>query len=113
MRIAVPYYNGTVNPAFGKSEQFALYDVADGKVVSSEIVDNGGFSHTGLITHLKNHAVDLALVGNIGQHGFDAFAAAGIELYTSNFGNADDVVNSYLNGTLALKKEIRGCSFAG
>lgn len=113
MRIAVPYQDGNVNPAFGRSEFFKLYDVEDGKIVKSAVIDNGGYEHTGLITHLKNNAVDVALVGNIGQHGFDAFKAAGIELYTGNFDHADAIVSSYLDGTLPLKKEIKGCHFAG
>ncbi len=113
MRIAVPYLDGKVNPAFGKSEYFKLYDTEDGRIVSAKVIDNGGCAHTGLITHLKNNGAELALVGNIGQHGADAFAAAGIELYTGNFDDADTVVSKYLAGTLELKKEIRGCSFAG
>lgn len=113
MRIAVPYLNGNVNPAFGRSEAFKLYDTEDGRIVSTEVIDSGGYEHTGLITHLKNHAVDTALVGNIGQHGADAFSEAGIELYTCNSGDADTVVRKYLDGTLELRKEIRGCRFAG
>lgn len=65
------------------------------------------------ISHLKNNRVTIALVGNIGQHDADAFASAGIELYTGNFEDADTVVSKYLGGTLELKKEIRGCSYAG
>ena len=113
MRIAVPYSDGKINPAFGRSAYFKLYDIADGKITAAQIIDNGGYAHTGLITHLKNNGVTIALVGNIGQHGADAFAAAGIELYTGNFDDADTVVSKYLDGTLELKKEIRGCSFAG
>ena len=113
MRIAVPYLDGNINPAFGRSEYFKLYDIENGKVISSAVIDNGGCAHTGLVTHLKNNGADLALVGNIGQHGADAFAAAGIELYTGNFDDADTVVSKYLDGTLELRKEIRGCSFAG
>ena len=113
MRIAVPYNNGNINPAFGKSEYFKLYDIENRKIVSTTVIDNGGYEHTGLITHLKNNGVDVALVGNIGQHGFDAFAEAGIELFTSNYDDADDVVGKYLDGTLELKKEIKGCSYAG
>ena len=113
MKIAVPYLDGKVNPAFGRSEYFKLYDIENGKIISTTVIDNGGYEHTGLITHLKNNGVTIALVGNIGQHGADAFAEAGIELYTSNFDDADTVVCKYLDGTLELKKEIRGCSFAG
>ena len=113
MRIAVPYMDGKINPAFGKSEYFKLYDIENNMIVSTAVIDNGGYEHTGLITHLKTNGVDIALVGNIGQHGAEAFSAAGIELYTSNFNDADTVVVKYLDGTLELKTEIRGCSFAG
>lgn len=113
MRIAIPYDNENVNVAFGRSQFFKLYDVEDKTVVSTQIIDNGGFEHKGLITHLKNNGVDVAIVGNIGQHGFDFFGENGIELYTSVSGNADAVVQSYLDGTLELKKEARGCSYAG
>ena len=37
MRIAVPYYNGNINPAFGKSEYYKLYDTEDGKILSIEL----------------------------------------------------------------------------
>ena len=39
MRIAVTYDNGAVFQHFGHTEQFKLYDVEDGKIVSSEVVD--------------------------------------------------------------------------
>jgi len=100
MRIAVTYLDGKINPAFGRSKYFKLYDIEDGKIVSTRVIDNGGYEHTGLITHLKNNGVDIALVGNIKQHGADAFEAAGIELYTGNFDDADTVVSKYLDGTL-------------
>lgn len=113
MRIAVPYDNENVNLPFGRTQFFKLYDVEDKSVVASQIIDNGGFEHKELITHLKNHSVDVAIVGNIGQHGFDCFKENGIELYTGVSGKADTVVQSYLDGTLELKQEARGCSYAG
>ena len=38
MKIAVTYENGSVFQHFGHTEQFKLYDVAGGKVVSSQVV---------------------------------------------------------------------------
>lgn len=113
MRIAIPFDNENVHMAFGRTQFFKLYDVENNVVVSTQVIDNGGYEHRGLITHLKNNHVDTALVGNIGQHGFECFQENGIELYTSVSGRADDVVQSYLNGTLELRKEIKGCSYAG
>lgn len=113
MRIAIPVRDETVNAAFGRTQFFRLYDVEEQKVVSTQVIDNGGYEHKGLITHLKNHQVDVAIVGNIGQHGFDCFKENGITLYTSVSGNADAVVQAYLDGTLELRQEAKGCSYAG
>ena len=45
MRIAVTYENGEIFQHFGHTEQFKLYDVEDGKIISSEVVDAGGSGH--------------------------------------------------------------------
>lgn len=45
MRIAVTYENGQVFQHFGHTGQFKLYDVEDGKIVSSQIVDTNGSCH--------------------------------------------------------------------
>lgn len=42
MRIAVTYEDGQIFQHFGHTEQFKVYDVEDGKVVASEVVDTNG-----------------------------------------------------------------------
>ena len=42
MKIAVTYDNGEVWQHFGRTENFKFYDVEDGKVVSSEVVNTEG-----------------------------------------------------------------------
>ena len=42
MRVAVTYDNGNVFGHFGRTEQFKIYDIEDGKVVSSQILDTNG-----------------------------------------------------------------------
>ena len=42
MRIAVTYENGQIFQHFGHTEQFKLYDVEDGKVTGSQVVDTNG-----------------------------------------------------------------------
>ena len=48
MRIAVTYENGEIFHHFGHTEQFKIYDVEDGKIISSEVVDAGGSGHGAL-----------------------------------------------------------------
>ena len=45
MRIAVTYENGQIFQHFGHTEQFKLYDVTDGKVTATQVVDTNGSGH--------------------------------------------------------------------
>ena len=45
MKIAVTYENGQVFLHFGHTEQFKIYEAAEGKVVSARVVETGGSGH--------------------------------------------------------------------
>ena len=53
MRIAVTYQAGQVFQHFGHSEQFKIYDIQDGKVNVSLVVDTNGSGHGALADFLK------------------------------------------------------------
>ena len=48
MKIAVTYENGEIFQHFGHSEQFKVYEVEDGTVVSSEVIGSDGQGHGAL-----------------------------------------------------------------
>ena len=48
MRIAVTYENGEIFQHFGHTEQFKVYDVENGKIMSAEVVDTNGSGHGAL-----------------------------------------------------------------
>ena len=48
MRMAVTYENGQIFQHFGHTEQFKIYDVQDGKIISSNAVDTNGSGHGAL-----------------------------------------------------------------
>ena len=48
MRIAVPFANGEVYQHFGHTENFKLYEIEAGQVVSSQIIDTNGSGHEAL-----------------------------------------------------------------
>ncbi len=100
MRIAVTYENGQIFQHFGHTEQFKVYDVQDGRVVSSEVVSTNGSGHgalAGVLTALK---ADALICGGIGGGAQAALAAAGIQLYGGVSGEADRAVQALLKGEL-------------
>ena len=109
MRIAVTYENGQIFQHFGHTEQFKLYDVTDGKITSSEVVDTNGSGHGALAGVLGALHVDALICGGIGGGAQMALAAAGIDLYGGASGDADQAVEALLAGNLTYNPNVQ-CS---
>jgi predicted DNA-binding protein (UPF0251 family)/predicted Fe-Mo cluster-binding NifX family protein len=107
MRIGVTYENGEVFQHFGHTEQFKLYDVADGKIVSEQIVPTNGSGHGALAGFLKAAQVDALICGGIGMGAQNALAEAGIQLYGGVTGSADAAAKALAEGTLRYDPDAR------
>lgn len=112
MTIAVTYENEMIFQHFGHTAQFKVYQVEDGKVVSSRIVDTNGSGHGALAGFLLSGGVDVLICGGIGGGAQMALAQAGIKLYGGVSGEADEAVESYLAGTLDYNPNVR-CNHHG
>ena len=106
MKIAVTYENGEIFQHFGHTETFKIYDIADGKVVSAEVVDTNGSGHGALAGFLVAHGVDTLICGGIGGGAQNALAQAGIRLFGGVSGNADEAVNALLAGNLGYNPNV-------
>lgn len=95
---SVTYDNGEVFGHFGRTEFFKVYEVADNKVVSSEVISSNGTGHGALAGLLAGESVDVLICGGIGGGAQAALAEAGIELCAGATGDADQAVEDYLNG---------------
>lgn len=112
MKIAVTYENGTIFQHFGHTEQFKVYDIADGKVADAKVVSTEGSGHGALATLLSDLKVDTLICGGIGAGAQNALAEAGISLYGGVTGNADDAVDALLAGNLVYNPNVH-CSHHG
>ena len=100
MRVAVTYDNGNVFGHFGKTEQFKVYDIEDGKVVNSQILGTNGEGCGALAGILNIADVDALICGGIGGGAVNAIEEAGIKLYAGASGSADAAVEALIAGTL-------------
>ncbi len=107
MRIAVAYENGEVFQHFGHTKQFQVYDVENGRVMSSETVDAGGSGHGALAGVLSALHVDALICGGIGGGAQAALAAAGIQLYGGVSGSADAAAAALAAGNLSFDPDVR------
>lgn len=106
MKIAVTYEDGQIFQHFGHTSQFKLYDVADGKVVNSQVVDTNGSGHGALAGFLMQHGVTTLICGGIGGGAQMALANVGITLYGGVSGSADDAVAALLSGNLGYDPDV-------
>ncbi len=107
MKIAVTYENEMVGQHFGRTEQFKIYNVEDGKITSSEVVGTNGAGHGALIGFLQNLNVNMLICGGIGMGARNSFADADIKLFPGVSGNADEAVDAYLSGSLAFDPDAQ------
>ncbi len=109
MRVAVTYKDGQIFQHFGHTEQFKIYEVENGFVAKSEVVDTNGSGHGALAELLSALKVETLICGGIGGGAKNALADAGIQLFGGCVGNADDAVNAFIEGKLEYNPFVK-CS---
>ncbi len=112
MIIAVTYQNGEIFQHFGHTEQFKLYEIENGKIVKSEIMNSNGSGHGALADLLKMFGVEVLICGGIGGGAQTALANAGIKLFGGVHGEADKAVEAYLSGKLEFNPNVK-CNHHG
>lgn len=100
MKIAVAYEDGRIFQHFGHSENFKLYEIENGKVISSSVMSTEGSGHEALAGLLRGKGVHALICGGLGQGAADALSEAEIAVYSGNEGDADEAVSAFLRGEL-------------
>lgn len=110
MKIAVTYDNdnGEVFQHFGHTAQFKIYDVSDGKVVSSETVLSNCSGHGALAAFLHGLGVNSLICGGIGGGAKLALSEARIDVYPGASGSADRAVDELLEGSFSINPDAAG-----
>lgn len=106
MKIAVTYENGMVFGHFGHTAEFKIFEVVDGKIVSSEVVDTNGSGHGALAGFLMQRGVDTLICGGIGGGAINALSNAGIKVYGGVSGDVDTAVNDFIAGKLEYNPDV-------
>ena len=106
MKIAVTYADGQIYQHFGHTQQFKLYEVENGTIISAEVVDTNGSGHGALAGVLRLLQADVLICGGIGGGAQMALTQAGIQLYGGVSGDADDAVADFLAGNLRFNPNV-------
>ena len=109
MRIAVTYENGQIFQHFGHTPCFKIYEITDGEIVSSEVINTNGSGHGALASLLAANKTDTLICGGIGGGAQTALKAAGIQIFGGVKGDADIAVECFISGNLTYNPDIK-CS---
>lgn len=107
MKIAVTHEQGKIFQHFGHTEEFKVYQITDGKIVSSGIIRPTEGGHGALAGFLLANGVDTLICGGIGAGARTALSEAGIKLYPGAEGNCDEAVAALLDGNLSYQPDIQ------
>ena len=100
MKIAVTYENGQVFQHFGRTEQFKVYRVEDGEILSAQVLPTNGTGHEALADFLAENQSETGICGGVGDGMQAALNIVGIEVISGIQGDADQAVEAYLRGEL-------------
>lgn len=109
MKLAVTFENGNIFQHFGHTENFKIYDIENGVIKESRVVNSNGTGHGALAGFLKNEGVDVLICGGIGAGAQTALANAGIRLYGGVSGSADEAADALLEDRLEYDANVK-CS---
>ena len=105
MKVAVTYdEEELIFQHFGHTEHFKLYDIENGEVVSTEVVDTAGAGHEALAAFLAERGVQTLICGGIGSGAVQALGMAGIQVYGGITGLADYAVEALIRAATTRKR---------
>ncbi len=113
MKIAIPCENGQVMQHFGHAKEFAIYTIEDIKPIEKGSITFEDAGHEAVASGLKTHGVDLVICGDIGPGARSAVENAHMLLISGVSGEADEAVDSFLEGRLELMTGDSGASAGG
>ena len=101
MKFAIPIADGKLTAHFGHCKEFAMVEVEDQKILSTEMLDPPPHEPGVLPRWLKEQGTTIVIAGGMGQRAIQLFQQAGVEvLVGAPVEEPENLVKSYLNQTL-------------
>lgn len=105
MKLAITYDNGQVFQHFGKTQQFKIYDIQEGKVGPSLVTGTGGQGHGALAGLLRALGISVLICGGIGPGAQEALKSLDITVIPGITGDADQAAQDFVDGKLVPNTE--------
>ena len=104
MVVAITYdkETGNVGEHFGHADYFKLYEIEDGRIMDSAVVQPFGQGHEAVVGTMLDYSVALVICRGIGDGAMEGLAQVGISVCPNVTGKADDALEAFMNGQLQI-----------
>jgi len=106
LKIAIATDSKKVSGHFGHCEGFTMYEIEEGKILNHEFIENPGHRPGFLPVFLKEKDADVIISGGMGRSAQDLFIENNIQVIVGAEGNCEDVIKSYMEGSLKSTEEV-------
>lgn len=94
-----------VTQHFGHCDYFIVYDIQGKTIEGSSMIKNPPHQKGYLPKFLKEQGIDVVIAGGIGKMAVDLLKDLGIECYMNVEGDAETVIEEFINQNLNSKGE--------
>ena len=108
IKIAIPTRDNVVDDHFGHCDHYTIFNVdSDKNIISSERLDSpqGCGCKSNIASVMQEMGITIMLAGNMGMGAFNKLTSHGISVVRGCHGNIEDVLKSYLNGSISDSAE--------
>ena len=109
MKIAVTSENGQVFQHFGRTPEFAVFEIEGGKIVGEYMLSSGDSGHGALAAVLAGSGVETLICGGIGAGAVNALSSLGISVVGGAAGDVRAVAEAFADGSLKTAPDF-ACS---
>ncbi len=102
MIVAIATEENMVAQHFGHCSEYTLFEIVDGRVNEKSDLANPGHEPGLLPRYLAGMGVTYVIAGGMGQRARALFAEKGIDTYVGIEGPVDEVINSFVSGSLQV-----------
>ncbi len=106
LAVTYDYDSKQVGQHFGHTENFLMVEVKDGKKTLETVINNGGYSHQGLVTYLADLGIEVLICGGLGNNAYNLLSNANIKVIPGVNGGAKEAVDRYLKGELDANMNV-------
>jgi predicted Fe-Mo cluster-binding NifX family protein len=100
MKVAIAKDGDIVSEHFGHCSEYAVFDVADGKIIERSLLQSPGHEPGKLPGFLAAHKVTHVIAGGMGPRAVDLFCANNIEVFLGIAGPVDAVIEAFIEGRI-------------